>query len=277
MLITRLISAFAFFALFGVGLFAPGFDAILVFLFAGGALLGIYECMQLGVKRPSLPFTAVAQLGALMLLADAYLTGLQHALLILGLVTVAAIALGLFLNREHGSDLAGKCLVSLIYVGLPFALIMDIWRGAGLAAPYDGPFYIIFLVLTTWASDVGAYFVGRWLGRTKMAPRLSPGKTWEGFAGGIAFTLAGVTAIKLAWPAMDRLFGWGEILVLGLLFSILGPIGDLAESQLKRSAGAKDSGVTYTGHGGLLDIVDSLLFTTVFYYGYLWWFHPDLL
>jgi phosphatidate cytidylyltransferase len=110
----------------------------------------------------------------------------------------------------------------------------------------------------TWASDSGAYFAGRAFGRTKMSPRLSPKKTWEGFAGGtLAAVGAGVGIIALLGLPVSALVG----VALGLIGAVGGTLGDLAESMLKRQAGVKDSGNLIPGHGGLLDRVDSLLWT----------------
>jgi phosphatidate cytidylyltransferase len=83
--------------------------------------------------------------------------------------------------------------------------------------------------------------------------------------------------LKLCWDNFGRIFpSWGEVLLLALVFSVLGPLGDLCESRFKRLSGVKDSGKTFTGHGGMLDIIDSLLFTTIFYYGYLLLYHPEV-
>jgi phosphatidate cytidylyltransferase len=125
---------------------------------------------------------------------------------------------------------------------------------------------LLWLLSTTWASDAGAYYVGRALGRRKMAPSVSPKKTWEGAAGGVAGALAGSLAYGAAvWPHAAT----GHALAIGVVVAVLGPPGDLAESVLKRSAGVKDSGALFPGHGGILDRVDSLLLSLpVLYYYY---------
>lgn len=125
--------------------------------------------------------------------------------------------------------------------------------------------YLVFAV--TWASDTGAYFAGRALGRHHMAPQLSPKKTWEGFAGGLLASVgAGIGMVPLLGLPVSLLAG----ALLGLLGGIFGTLGDLAESLLKRQAGVKDSGALIPGHGGLLDRIDSMLFTgPVLYYAIL--------
>ncbi|HOE96420.1 MAG TPA: phosphatidate cytidylyltransferase [Candidatus Sumerlaeota bacterium] len=269
MLIARVISAIVFFAFFFLGLFNPLFVWALPLLLAVAALSALKEFAHFTPQRPRPSFVWLAYGAALLMLADAYYYELDHALAILGLLTVISLGWGTLSLERDSTSMAGVCLIGTLYVTLPLALITIIWRTAVQSNNQDGQHYIIFLVLGTQASDVGAYFIGRLLGRHKMAPRISPGKSWEGFAGGVAFTLLLAVLAKLFWNNIDRLFGWYEIVGFALVFSMVGPVGDLAESWLKRTAGIKDSGRTFTGHGGVLDIIDSLLFTTIIYYIYL--------
>ena len=128
----------------------------------------------------------------------------------------------------------------------------------------QGEWLIIFLLLVTWASDTGAYYVGTLYGRHRLAPTISPKKTFEGLVGGlISAIIAGYAA---RWWFLPELSGF-DCLILGVLLTIVGLWGDLAESAMKRSAGMKDSGGILPGHGGMLDRLDSLLFAApVFYY-----------
>jgi phosphatidate cytidylyltransferase len=121
----------------------------------------------------------------------------------------------------------------------------------------DGSLWVTLAVAVTFANDTGAYFVGRALGRHKLAPTISPGKTVEGAVGGIAASI-GLTLIarQTFFPALT-LF---DALAVGAASGVLGPAGDLLESLIKRAAGAKDSGRLIPGHGGLLDRIDALLF-----------------
>jgi phosphatidate cytidylyltransferase len=273
----RIVSSAIFFALFFLGLFHPAFVWAVPLLLTFAALAGLTEFLRFGHQRPPTPMIWLAVASALLLLADAYWRKLDDALLIVGMQTVLSMGLGTVRGDKNYAETSGKCLIGTLYVTLPLALITLIWRGA-VAAEWDGdgPHYLIFLVLGTQASDIGAYFVGRAFGKHKMAPTISPGKTWEGFAGGVAFTLLLAVCFKLFWNNMSRVFGWWEILSLALLFSTVGPLGDLTESWFKRNSSIKDSGRTFTGHGGMLDIIDSLLFTTIFYYFYLWMWRPGI-
>jgi phosphatidate cytidylyltransferase len=127
-----------------------------------------------------------------------------------------------------------------------------------------GSFLIFFLFLVTWANDTAAYYAGTFWGRHQMAPITSPRKTWEGAAGGLIGSI-GVALACHAWflPSLSA----ANAVAIAVVLSIAGPLGDLCESVLKRSAGVKDSGAVIPGHGGVLDRIDSLIFTTpAFYY-----------
>ncbi|MCU0492243.1 MAG: phosphatidate cytidylyltransferase [Chloroflexaceae bacterium] len=127
---------------------------------------------------------------------------------------------------------------------------------AGLNLP-PGAAWVFTVMAITWLQDSGAYFAGRAFGRHKMAPNLSPKKTWEGAAGGL---IAGVLGAILAMLLLGLPIGYGGAVLLGVAGSIAGMLGDLAESLLKRQIGVKDAGSLIPGHGGILDRADSMLF-----------------
>lgn len=149
---------------------------------------------------------------------------------------------------------AGGTLLSFCYLGLMFGFIVAIRRE-------HSAWMLLWVVLVTKSCDIGAFFVGRALGRHKLVPWLSPGKTWEGLAGGAVFS-ALVSAAGLLLVS-DVVRSRHELVVAGLgagvLFAIVGQAGDLIESLFKRDAGIKDSGSTLPGFGGVLDVIDSLL------------------
>ena len=130
----------------------------------------------------------------------------------------------------------------------------------------DGAFLILFVVLVTWAGDTGAYYAGTLLGQRKLAPTVSPNKTVEGLVGGLLLALATALAAR-AWFLPS--FTVTDCLMTGFLLTCAGALGDLSESALKRSAGVKDSGVFLPAHGGMLDRIDSLLFTAPTFYYYV--------
>jgi phosphatidate cytidylyltransferase len=140
--------------------------------------------------------------------------------------------------------------------------LQDGWLAFAQIPP--GAAWVFFTLAITWLQDTGAFFIGRAFGRTKMAPTLSPKKSWEGFAGGMAAAIA--TALFCV-PLLGLPITLGEAVILGVVAGIFGPLGDLAESLIKRQVGVKDSGFIIPGHGGILDRIDSILFTgPVVYY-----------
>ncbi|HER23894.1 MAG TPA: phosphatidate cytidylyltransferase [Candidatus Atribacteria bacterium] len=128
----------------------------------------------------------------------------------------------------------------------------------------NGNYYLISLLIITWANDTGAYLIGTKFGKNKIFPKISPKKTIEGSIGGIVFCLV-ITFFLKNWLN----FNVKELLSLGLIISIIAQLGDLCESILKRGSGIKDSGSLIPGHGGILDSLDSLIFTAPIFYGYL--------
>jgi phosphatidate cytidylyltransferase len=133
----------------------------------------------------------------------------------------------------------------------------------------DGRYYVLYFILVTKFSDTGAYVIGSLIGRHKMIPRISPGKTWEGFGGAIfSSTVASLVFVHFLgdkMPGMHRL----HAVVLGVVLSMTAVVGDLIESLFKREAGLKDSGRLFPGIGGILDLLDSLLFNAPIMYLYL--------
>jgi phosphatidate cytidylyltransferase len=125
-----------------------------------------------------------------------------------------------------------------------------------------GPWLLLGVMALVWVADIAAYFVGRAFGRHKLAPQISPGKTWEGVAGAVAGVLiVGMTMFVLAWPAHVSLHGLLFVAPLLVVLTAMSIAGDLFESLLKRHAGIKDSGTLLPGHGGILDRIDSLTST----------------
>ncbi|HEX8441768.1 phosphatidate cytidylyltransferase [Archangium sp.] len=130
----------------------------------------------------------------------------------------------------------------------------------------DGMAWVFSALVITWANDTAAYFAGRFLGRHKLYPAVSPNKTWEGFAGGLVGSVGGLFITRaFFYPILTVT----DCLVLGVAGGILGPIGDLCESMLKRAYGVKDSGRIIPGHGGILDRIDALLFNAPLVFVYL--------
>lgn len=133
----------------------------------------------------------------------------------------------------------------------------------------EGAYYVVYFIVVTKFSDMGAYLVGSLIGKHKMIPRVSPGKTWEGFGGAIVISTGG--SLLFAHLFRDHMVGMTPMhaVILGVMLSIAAVIGDLIESLMKREAGVKDSGNYFPGIGGILDLLDSLLFNAPLMYLYL--------
>jgi phosphatidate cytidylyltransferase len=132
-----------------------------------------------------------------------------------------------------------------------------------------GQFYVFYCIAITKFSDMGAYLTGSLVGRHPLVPHISPKKTWEGFAGALAFSLLASVGLFALMPGHLSVLTWTHSIALGLLLGFAAVLGDLAESIIKRSTGVKDSGNMLPGIGGALDLVDSLLFTAPLLFFYL--------
>ncbi len=168
-------------------------------------------------------------------------------------------------RNPHGIVAIATTLLGLMYVPWLLNFIQKINYLDGV----DGRFYVLYLLIVTKFSDVGAYCVGSLIGRHKMIPRISPGKTWEGFAGAVVVSTG--ASVLMAQFAGGRLkeMNVGHALAIGLILSLGAVVGDLIESAFKREAGAKDSGRLFPGIGGILDLIDSPLFNAPLLYLYL--------
>jgi phosphatidate cytidylyltransferase len=242
----------------------------------GGAvlalLLGIYELNAMFAHKGWHPLLLLSALLGLTFLCAARVYILRPqpgpVLLILGVGISALLILSfswLILTRKQlESSVLDWALTmgSAFYLGWPLAFFL-LLRGNTLGSSNIGFWWMLALFFIVWANDTFAFFTGHFLGRTKLAPVISPAKTWEGFAGGLVFTVIAALVFTIALPAA---FGhplhvsWYQAVILGILVAVVATVGDLAESMLKRGTGVKDSGKIFPGHGGILDRMDSLLF-----------------
>ncbi len=257
----------------GALLFAPiaillvYFSTPLIFFIAVSVVVGIcmLEFYRLMEERgtPVRRYAGVF-LGVLVVFAF-YQGGLSLTAFI-----VSAGTIGLFMSALVGREDLSRAfektaytLVGIFYVGWLLAHLVLLHRMDG------GRFYILFLLLVIWFGDIAAYYVGKNFGRRKLASEISPAKTVEGTGAGLGGSVAG--AFVARWLFLGQLSAV-DALFLGVLLGLLGQLGDLSESVVKRSAGAKDSGRLIPGHGGLLDRLDSLLFSApILYYYMLTW------
>jgi phosphatidate cytidylyltransferase len=184
-------------------------------------------------------------------------------------IFVLGLCLRQLFNSTNSNGIAAiaTTLFGLMYVPWLLNFIQNINYFPGI--DNHGRFYVLYFILVTKFSDTGAYVVGSLIGRHKMIPRVSPGKTWEGFGGALLFSVG--TSLAFYAVAGSRLPGMSiaHAIVLGLLLGAAAVLGDLIESVFKREAGLKDSGRFLPGIGGILDLLDSILFNAPLMYLYL--------
>ncbi|HRA04752.1 MAG TPA: phosphatidate cytidylyltransferase [Arachnia sp.] len=194
--------------------------------------------------------TAVSVVGGYVAaLVDMRVTPTSFVIICLGATTIVALASRLFRGAEGFiRDVAASALV-IAYIPL-LGMFVPLLMGAD-----KGQLRILTVIVCVVASDTGAYAVGSLLGRHKLAPHISPGKTWEGLAGGVAVTT--VIAVLASVYLLDA--PWWVGIPLGILVSLAATVGDLVESLLKRDAGIKDMSNFLPGHGGVMDRLDSML------------------
>jgi len=202
----------------------------------------------LGVRVASAGILAVLVLGVL------YAGGFLFALI----VFLAALQM----LREWDSLTANESslwgVIGLFYVAIPCSCILWLRYIRVEGNDYAGLQLVLYILFVVWATDIGAFFTGRIIGGPKLAPAISPGKTWAGLGGGMTFSgiVGGLCYIFSPYPTKL----WWAI-ILAIIISVFAQAGDLFESWLKRRAGVKDSSTLIPGHGGLLDRVDGLMFT----------------
>lgn len=206
-------------------------------LTAVAAMLGVTLMFSIPVKTDAVIAMAMLSSGMIMVFVGALLTFSQNR------------------NVQGVVAAAGAVMFAMVYLGLMMGFFLLIRR-------FHSAWWIVGIILVTKACDTGAYFTGRAIGRHKLVPWLSPGKTWEGLAGGVASSI--LAGMLMAWLSQQFLHEWDQVSLglgafCGFIFSLVGQFGDLMKSLLKRGAGIKDSGSMLPGLGGVLDVLDSPL------------------
>lgn len=237
---------------------------VFVAVVAVAMLLAAWECYALLSARGVRPMRVVGSLGCLAVTLS--FSGGASAVapaLPLALVTMAATVGAMWRRDEPAAMLetASATLFPVLFVGLAFGYPVALRALPG----EDGTDLLLLLLVCVMASDTAAYYLGSLFGRRRLSPILSPKKSWEGAVGGV---LASVGAALVAHAWFYQRLPLVHAIALGLLLGVAGILGDLAESMVKRAAGAKDSSGVLPGHGGLLDRTDSLLFAGPLLYYY---------
>lgn len=260
----RVITGVTALIIFLFAIWMPGMRPLFTALVTILVFVGLYELFAIARAKKISPETIGGMLAGTIVAVSGHFgnTLITNFLLYGGCLLVAA--LHIVRGQYAVAGLAGT-IFGLVYVGW-FGAHMIMLHGLG----DNGPALVTLLFATVAVTDTGAFFVGQAIGRHKLAPKASPGKTWEGAFGGFFASVIGALcmyAISQKYPSL-HFPAWTlwHYAYAGVVLSVASQIGDLAESVLKRDAGMKDSGNFFPGHGGVLDRCDGFLFAAPFLY-----------
>ena len=271
---SRIITALVVLPVLIASILISWLQPLFVVLAAAAMVGGLFEFYVLAKRRDLKPDAAIGYLAAAGLFTVFYFTDpgpwsdllmMQMIPLILMVFTAATLIAATLRGAPFDKIIAstGATILGVLYVVLLGGHLVALRTGFNQALSAD---LLSFFFLVLMGSDTGAYYVGRAIGKHKLAPSISPGKTWEGVAGGL---LAGLLMATIAHFWFFRELPLKLALPLAAVMTVVGVLGDLTESALKRGAGAKDAANILPGHGGLLDRLDSLLFNApvIYYFG----------
>ena len=271
---SRIITAVVILPVLIASILISWLQPLFVALAAAAMVGGLFEFYVLAKRRDLKPDAAIGYLAAAGLFTVFYFTDpgpgsdllmMQMIPLILMVFTAATLIAATLRGAPFDKIIAstGATILGVLYVVLLGGHLVALRTGFNQALSAD---LLSFFFLVLMGSDTGAYYVGRAIGKHKLAPSISPGKTWEGVAGGL---LAGLLMATIAHFWFFRELPLKLALPLAVVMTVVGVLGDLTESALKRGAGAKDAANILPGHGGLLDRLDSLLFNApvIYYFG----------
>jgi phosphatidate cytidylyltransferase len=247
-------------------------DPWITLFIAAAALAGTYEFYHIANFDRREPLLYVGLLWTLALvLSPHYRNPYLLPIVVTAAILVSLICLLLRPSREKAFHQWAWTMVGALYVGW----MLSYWLN--LRGLEDGRNWVYLAMLTTFANDTGAYFIGKARGKHKLAPAVSPAKTWEGAIGGLASAIVAAIVIAMVLKLISVNLGapfaftYWQIIILGFLAGLFAQLGDLVESLLKRNMGVKESGNLLPGHGGVLDRFDSLIFVGAVVYYYVLW------
>jgi len=223
-------------------------------------ILSVYELHNMMVHEGYHPLIWMSFALSILFLLAAMFPQQRLILIEVGLSAALLITLPLLFIRKKldGAMVDWSLTLAIpVYLGWPLSVFLLLRGFQGGITP--GFWWVLAVFLGVWGFDSGAFFAGHFFGKHKLAPAISPAKTWEGVAGGLVFSIAAALLLT-TWPLSVP---WYLAILLGILIGIASTLGDLAESLIKRQTHVKDSGQFMPGHGGLLDRIDSLLFAVI--------------
>lgn len=243
-------------------------------LFLLTSILGLIEFFKLIEKAGFNPKKSIVAIIGILIYLIIFLYSLNETkfnfLFIVFPLLILIVVLEIFRKKETPISNIAFSIMGILYVIVPFALLNLFAYGnnsnniISISSPNNPAYLLLGFFIIQWACDSGAYLAGTTFGKTKLLPRISPNKTWEGFFGGLI--LAMFIGYSIAYLIGSNPIHW---LLISIIIVVFGTLGDLTESQIKRSAGVKDSGNLLPGHGGILDRFDGVLFSAPFVLAYL--------
>lgn len=266
-LYTRALTGIVFVAVLGAAILIHPVTYFLLFgLITGFGMMEYYKLF--GDSGPVKPNKILGVITGLIfyVITCLFASGFVSSVAFLFIIPILSM---IFINEmyrklENPFPNIGLTMLGIIYVAIPFSLLILNGFSSFSLTGYNAKLVLGFFFLQ-WASDTGAYLVGISIGKHPLFPRISPKKSWEGFAGGVIITQVIAIIISMYFNVLSR-FDW---IIIATIISIFGVLGDLIESLLKRSLQVKDSGTLLPGHGGILDRFDSVIFSAPIVFLYL--------
>ena len=264
-----------------LGTILSGYEQLFFITIAGIGLLGLWEYFEMLDRRGVPNFKLTALITAVVFLAGSFITfrsygpeksyDFEIAVLVVFLLVVFGRQMFRRTRDQNPLETMAYTLFGLLYIVWLFNFLTKIVYLAprGPSGETIGQYYVLYLLLVTKFSDMGAYVFGSLFGRHPFAPHISPKKTWEGFAGAMISSLLCSYWMYALMPDKLSAFRFDDVTVLGLLLGFAAVVGDLAESVVKRGAHTKDSSAMLPGIGGTLDLIDSILFTAPLLFFYM--------
>lgn len=263
-----------------LGTILSGYEQLFFIVIAGIGLLGLWEYYEMLDRRGVPNFKLTALITAVVFLAGSFYAfrsrgpdksyDFEIAVMVVFLLVVFGRQMFRRTRDQNPLETMAYTLFGLLWVVWLFNFLIKIVYLAprGPLGETTGQYYVLYLLLVTKFSDMGAYLAGSLFGRHKLVPHISPHKSWEGLVGAIVLATAGSFGLWLLIPQRLSVFTVSDVALLGVMLGGAAVIGDLAESVVKRGVDAKDSGGLLPGIGGVLDLIDSVLFTApvLFFY-----------
>jgi phosphatidate cytidylyltransferase len=264
-----------------LGTILSGYEQLFFITIAGIGLLGLWEYYEMLDRRGVPNFKLTAMITAVVFMAGSFFTfrsygpdksyDFEIAVMVMFLLVVFGRQMFRRTRDQNPLETMAYTLFGLLYVVWLFNFLTKIVYlvPRGVEGETTGQYYVLYLLLVTKFSDMGAYLTGSLIGRHKLVPHISPHKSWEGLGGAVLFSTAGSFGLWYLIPGRLSVFSMTDVAVLGVILGLAAVIGDLAESIVKRSTAAKDSGAMLPGIGGVLDLIDSVLFTAPIMFFYM--------